>query len=226
MDNADNKNLIEQNLPWLRNLNIPILLTTRADIANIDKKDVDVLEEPYAIQLFELFCPDRFNKKEIKSLIQTLYRHTLLIEICAKTLYNDDGLDISDIITSAQNNKLDILHVNNIMVERDNTTHNSVADFLFSIFKLSSLSDAEKLILSYFSVLLNRDYSLTLLETWFVFPTDFKNPLKLSTLLTGLVQKGWLQGKRIEIKDKKLPCLSMSYFIKTCYFSTVKNEYG
>lgn len=222
LDNADDKNLIEQNLPWLRSLNIPILITTRADIVNIDKKDVEVLEEPYAIQLFKLFCPDRFHEKEIKSLIQTLYGHTLLIEICAKTLYNDDGLDISDIITAAQNNKLDILHVNNIMVERDNTTHNSVANFLFSIFQLSFLSAAEQLILSYFSVLLNRDYSLTLLETWFVFPADFENPPKLSTLLTGLVQKGWLQRKYIEVDNKKQPAYACHILLRHVIFQQLK----
>ncbi len=222
LDNADDKNLIEQNLPWLRSLNIPILLTTRADIVNIDKIEVEILEKPYAIQLFELFCPDRFNENEIKSLIQTLYGHTLLIEICAKTLYNDDGLDISNIITAAQNNKLDLLHVNNIMIERDNTTHNSVVAFLFSIFKLSSLSDAEQLILSYFSVLLNRDYPLSLLETWFVFPPDFKNSPKLSTLLTGLVQKGWIQRKYIEIEDKKLPVYQCHILLRHVIFQQLQ----
>ena len=178
---------------------------------------------------FLVFYRSPFREKEARILLQTLQYHTLLIELCAKTLQNDADITISQLITAAQDNKLDILNTENIILRNDLYIAEPIKNFLLAIFAISELSAAERQVLMYFSLLLNKEYALETLKIWFIFPADFENPFrltnnilklfykflhfifsffyqnkempKLSIILSSLTQKGWLH-ENIVIKEE------------------------
>ena len=177
-----------QSLEQIRNYlptqpNWHILVTSREELEGFEPKQLDFLGGEDAIDLFKHYYPNsKFTDTEIKELVQSIERHTLTIEILAKTAkiqhFNFVQLKnalAADSLSGAKLNRSD-----NKPIER-------VTTYLSSIFSMSRLNEEE----------------IFLLKQFCCFPKDFiaynnltelLDPISenFATILNTLAQKGWI----------------------------------
>lgn len=84
----------------------------------------------------------------------------------------------------------------------------------FQVSEINSFSAAEQLVLLYFSLLLDKAYSVETLENWFIFPKEFENTLPLRIILANIEEKGWINREEISTEKGTFLAYSCERFVR------------
>lgn len=185
--------------------NWKVLVTSREQLLGFDNYLLGELSNIDALDLFfyhyKVEGRNENNEKLLATVFNEIEYNTLLIELLAKTgqsrrLFIDE---IAEIIKKKALIFLESIEIDSfIQFQRaDNQRIKKVFTFLVGIFEISSLSNYEKVILSYFSVMSNKPLPFFAkdnregLNTFFQ-SIDFSKRVRLSKAINNLSKKGWL----------------------------------
>ncbi len=192
IDNLQEDNFVNlSKLPLSKNCQI--LATTRMNLTNSFVKLIKIkcLDFVAAKLLFSKFYSGNFEDEELDKLLNPIYYHTLTIELLAKTLETNFSINnLSQLInylkeTSISNENWQI----SIKSEYDNETIN-LKNHLLKAFDLVALSDYEKEILYYFSILPPLQFSGNELKN--IFSINEQNNIFFIEAINMLEKKGWI----------------------------------
>ena len=163
-----------------------ILVTSREKIDKFDLKELDFLSEDEAVELFlRHYTHIDIPKSDIKDLVHTVDRHTLTIEILAKTAQRQR----TKIALLKQAIQKDLKA--NTYIPHSGKKIERVTSYISSIFNLSKLSDDEVGLLKQFVCLPAVFHEYHLLKDLIQAANDDGEDT-FSERLEALVEKGWL----------------------------------
>jgi len=163
-----------------------ILVTSREKIDKFDFKELDFLSEDEAAELFlRHYTHNDIPKSDIKDLVHTVDRHTLTIEILAKTAQRQR----TEIASLKQAIQKDLKA--NIYIPHSGNKIERVTSYISSIFNLSKLSEDEVGLLKQFVCLPAVFHEYHLLKELIQSANDDGEDT-FSERLEALVEKGWL----------------------------------
>ncbi|OOQ57394.1 tetratricopeptide repeat protein [Mucilaginibacter pedocola] len=196
IDNAgENINYYRETLPTPPGWHI--LITSRTNLLDFESFFLGTLSETNAIILFSRWYNEE-SDDQIKSLLEVVGYHTLMIELLAKTLRSSVGLlNINTLIEKLDSKDLS----DEILQDKVSTTHNPQEDIIINhlliAFKIANLNGDEISVLKCFYFLPPEFYSIPKILDYFKKQNDypFINAIK------SLYHKGWLQfdGKAFQM---------------------------
>ncbi|NTU41557.1 MAG: ATP-binding protein [Nitrospirales bacterium] len=163
-----------------------ILITSRKKIERFDLKELDLLSEDAAVELFLThYTRGKISDKEIRGLVTAVDLHTLTIEILAKTAQLQ-RTELSRLKTAIEDDlKANVyIHHKGKKIER-------VTSYLCSIFSLTELSETDMWVLKQFASLPPEFHRYELLQDLIPVQTISEDKT-LAELLRDLAGKGWL----------------------------------
>ena len=230
LDNADSYQDIDRNFAFLRKTNCTILITSRNHIQGTTEIGIEKVSLPAAKIMFLAYNPTLYPPEKIENLLKNIDCHTLLIELCAKQLYEGADINIDALITAAAQYDFSVLTASHIALSDDTYIETALDKFILYLFRPDTLTENEQQILRYFSLLRNVEYPLDKLVQWFTdntpkiitsikYPTIFHEwfdkfiairskktntnvSINIPETLYNLSQRGWLQ-KNIFIDNNK-----------------------
>ena len=195
LDNADSYQDIDRNLAFLRKTNCTILITSRNYIGETIEIIIEKVSLSAAKTMFAAYNPTPYPTEKVKSLLQNIDCHTLLIELCAKQLYEGADINIDELITAAAQYDFSVLTASHIALSDDTYIETALDKFILYLFRPNTLTENEQQVLKYFSLLRNIEYPLDKLVQWFTNSDDTSFTEKLTTNLKSLSKQGWLQAQ-------------------------------
>lgn len=200
LDNSNNPEEIIEYQHKLASLkNWKILLTSRANLEDINSLNVNNLSQNEAKELFLKYYKLNIEKSERGNLFKLLNHidyHTLLIELVAK-VGNKKKFSITQLYEILKENdfKDDKLQ-RKIQIGLHAETTNSpkiakIKHYILSLFDFENLKEEEKQILRYFSILPSQNISLEQLKEFLQISEENENDFE--DLLDELMQNGFLQ---------------------------------
>ena len=161
-----------------------LLVTSRVEIMGLFRHQLDFLNEEQAIALFKKHYPyQHLTEDDIKALVAMVDRHTLAVEVLAKTA----AAQRYDLSTLKEAFDKDIK--SNIKVQHG--TVEKIGTYLRSMFNLSKLNAEEIWVMKQFTCLPSEYNSSNLLFELIVDEEGIHAAAFFETL-HGLFQKGWL----------------------------------
>lgn len=187
-----------------------IILTSREKIGDIRNFNLDVLSPDDAQELFFKYCTIIEDKKAIKTLLQKIEYHTLLIEVLAKTAQKRN-LSIDNLKSFIDNNlkaNIKTAHSNYQKIEK-------ITTYLLSIFSFEKINIEEKNALVLMACLPSRFYAREKIKDLMGTESSEKQSLTIESL-EELSEKGWIQRIKIDksISYKVHPIIADVVFIK------------
>jgi tetratricopeptide (TPR) repeat protein len=194
IDNADTLDDLENAyFSWLRRYpQVHILITSRVNFPDINQVAVDVLEPADAKQLFLEHYPAHQSHEDelLEQILEAVGYNTLVIELLAKNLSNfNDELEqeysLKNLLEDVTESLLKLSKSEKIRTDYK-LQHASTEEIIEAMYDISTLSEAEKSLLSVFAALpaINIPYR------------DLKELLtdknKLNKTAKSLAQKGWI----------------------------------
>jgi len=159
-----------------------ILVTSRHEIRHFEVKELGFLSKSEAVELFfQHYQLGKISETAAQSIMQSVDRHTLTIEILAKTAQRRRS-KIEDLLEAIQKD----LKVH-VYVRHSTTKIDRVTSYLNTIFRLNQLEEAEIHLLQQFCGLPSEFHSYDLLEE--LLDTNDEN---FPDTLADLCAKGWL----------------------------------
>ncbi len=219
IDNANNKDQLEQCAELFKGSGWKFLITTRTqpDKFRLATIDVNELLMPEAASLFlHYYAPLAADQNELTGLLNHIHRHTLLTELLAKVgikkgltvLRLSEILKEQDRLLKAMNNdkiksKIDIgEHATATgMLEYDTLHH-----YILSLFEPEKLNDEHITMVRFFSVLPSDDISIAHLKILWRVSEPVENTFDDN--LDYLKQWGWLSGKHKQQTDHRTQTLT------------------
>jgi len=127
-----------------------LLVTSRERIPRFHFMDLDFLSEDQAIELFEKYNRDNFSRVQVREIVNNVERHTLTIEILAKSARRNrwDMENVQNALSLDATAGIDVAHNKN-KIER-------IKSYLSSIFDISNLNSYETYLLKQFTALPNQ----------------------------------------------------------------------
>jgi len=183
-------------------LSFQILVTTRFKITGMCYYPIKEIESLEALtEFFHAHAPQSKNSiKAVQEIIKEVYNHTLTVEMSAKTMVAS-GLTAEQLLQILQHDKLLLESTNEIRIKKDSQMKKErLLHHLESLFKMQSLFENEKDILSYMLIMpkkgINKDY--------------FRKYCKLDdcNVINKLVEYGWIQ------EEIKTSYISLHPFLK------------
>ncbi len=198
LDNANDKKDLQENYFQLQSLNNwKVLMTSRAKIDNINILEIEHLDLESAKKLFEKHFLKKIAKNEEKNFLELLKHidyHTLMIELIAKA-GNKKSLEIAEIlqilkVSDFKDDKLQRKIGIGLHAEMTNKEKEcKMKDYILSLFNFEQLTDEEKKILRYFSILPNDFIEIEKLKAFF----QIKDENDFEHTIENLVSSGYLQ---------------------------------
>ena len=201
LDNFDCLPEQEELFQEFLNLSFKLLVTTRNKLNEVPcylVKEIAQMEDLKAI--FYTYAPQIDEKQEIlEELIEMVYRHTLTVEIIAKTS-KAVSLKPSKLLEELKNDRLHFSSENKIRVQKDTVIQNAVPrEHIIRLFQLQNLSAQKQSLLQHLLLIPRWGISKDLFGKWLDIPT-FND-------INELIDYGWIQE---EIETSKI---SMHPFI-------------
>ena len=163
-----------------------ILVTSRERIAKFDLKELDFLSESEATDLFlRHYTRGNISEKEIQELVATVDRHTLTIEILAKTAQLQ-RVEM-DTLKHAINDDLKA----GVYIDHKGDKIERVTSYLCSIFSMAKLTEDEIWLLKQF-VCLPAEFQRYELLKALIQPEEYQKEDRYSETMETLIEKGWL----------------------------------
>ncbi len=194
IDNAEQSlNLFIDELPTQPHWHL--LVTSREEIDNLHTKQLDFLSEPKAIELFKKhYTHQALTDEQIKGLVQMVDRHTLTIEILAKSA-EVLRYDIGTLKKAMEADLEANLNVRHNRKRGERTEITKIASYLGTVFNMSALTEAEVWLMKQFVCLPSEFHTYALVKDLLIDQEgDYKDVF--AKTLTALAGKGWLLQKK------------------------------
>ena len=165
-----------------------LLVTSREDIQGFCLKTLDFLSLDKAVELFKKhYTHKKLKEDEVTEVVKMVDRHTLTVEILAKTAeelrYDIDTLKIA--IANDLKASIDVAH------NKKYAGINKITSYLGTIFNLSKLTESEVWLMKQFACLPSEFHSYELLNDLLTDKDDVGSAVFIAAL-NSLAQKGWL----------------------------------
>ena len=187
LDNFDTVPEQEQLFYEFLNLPFQLLVTTRSHIEDVNVYPINEIESTSELlQLFYEYAP-KSSKKEaaVKEIIEEVYRHTLAVEMAAKTLAASD-MEPENLLTALREEGLFLSNPNKIKVVKDDEMKRErLYRHIQTLFKLQKLSEEKRYILMHMVLVSERGIAKRLFHEWL--QTDDFNTTN------DLIDYGWIQ---------------------------------
>ncbi|MEZ5083804.1 MAG: NB-ARC domain-containing protein [Bacteroidales bacterium] len=207
IDNANELNDLEQNyLALKRCSNLHLMLTTRiTKFDDVHCFKVEGLSEPFAIELFKKHYPNHYNEEDelLKEIIKNIDNNTLIIELLAKNLRELNMLEsqynLRQLADDLHQSLLKLSKSQKISTSYQANSHKlrveKPEDIVMAMYDFTELNEAEKQMISVFTLLPNEAISFDFLKQ--SFPDQ-----DIKTNLLSIAQKGWVDFNNKEMLFK------------------------
>ena len=184
IDNATQS--IEKHLDQLPHPKWNLLITSREKIGDLKIMPLGFLALEDAILLFKKYCTTITEVTLIKEIVEAFDRHTLTIEIIAKTAQKQhyDAKKLKAAFKDNLNANIKTSHKKEVTIEK-------IMDYIASIFDLSTLTENEVWLMKQFVCLPPNFHTYDLLVE-FIKPKASNRETIFSETLHNLVAYGWL----------------------------------
>jgi tetratricopeptide (TPR) repeat protein len=163
-----------------------ILVTSRERIAHFDLKELDFLSETDAIALFKKhYALSKISDHEILELVKAVDKHTLTIEILAKTA-QEQRTPLSRLKKAIEDDLQ-----SGVYIRHKGSEIERVTSYLSSIFSLSQLSPEEIRLMQLMACLPPEYHHFVDLLSWIHADDTLEEDL-MAIVINKLVSKGWL----------------------------------
>ncbi len=198
IDNFDNpssedKAKVKEFLP-----NFKILITSRDKIDSINTISIEKLNDDEAIRLFEKHCEKAYDKEQLKTLLNHIDNHSLLIELIAKAIQKSNLNSLDLIYKKFQDKNLQEIKTKIELKDKSDL----IIAHIKALFNLNSLTENQILILKKFAVLPSVEISFDDLIKMFDIQKD--NLSEFENDLNELVSKGWINQNNSNYKTHQL----------------------
>jgi tetratricopeptide (TPR) repeat protein len=173
--------------------NWKILITSYETIPYAKEYPLDYLSTEKAIELFQKFCPDKGNTTDVQKLVELLMKHTLTIELMAKTLESSRIKTVSELYEILSKHDFEHKALSQKKVDSDHSQADIIAfAYICQIFDLSELEKEESSLYVLKNFYFIPDFidkeefsSMIKTESWDEFTIDAE--------IENLYKKGWLE---------------------------------
>ncbi len=204
IDNANNPDNIMQNLTALKQTHWKILLISRAEVEIMNTLTLNNLPHEDALALFSHYYSFEIDTLKVEQLLLNIDYHTLLIEFTAKILKHNPTINIEKLleITEKHDFTNELFNTISFYTDSQSLTHQTPkkikpATYLLELFPLISLSEDEKQVLLYFSVLPSEWIEINALISLFTIHKKEIITPKFIQILNNLQEKGWIQKNNV-----------------------------
>lgn len=226
----DNFNLLleeDELLQDFLSLSFQLLVTTRSNVreyVSYEVKEIESIED--LKNLFYAYAPAGKNSPDVvHNIIEEVYRHTLTVEIAAKTL-SATGLTTEELLESLKEDRLNLSNPNKIRIQKDTRIKKATPkEHLTRLFQLQDLPEEYLTLLQHIRLMPDSGIPKRLFCKWMQ-TTDFN-------IINDLISYGWIQEdeetNRISIHpflNEVLEITDHPSFLKCQQFiENVGNEY-
>jgi len=169
-----------------------LLVTSRQKIIGLFIKELDFLSQDETIKLFKKhYTHKKLSDSHIKEVVKMVDRHTLTVEILAKTA-EELRYDIDKLQNAIKN---DLKANLNVAHNRKHSQIEKISSYLGTVFNLSNLNEAEIWLMKQFVCLPSEFHKYELLEEILIKDND-PDGIVFAESLNNLVRKGWLLQKK------------------------------
>lgn len=187
LDNFDSVPEDEEMFHTFLSMSFQILATTRSHIANTACYKVNEIGNIEDLkQLFFAYAPSTKQHPEITAeIIEEVYRHTLTVELAAKTL-TASGMEASDFLKALRTEGLSLSNPNKVILTKDDVSHKQrLYQHIQTLFQIQGLSPDALDTLRNMVLMPGNGISKVLFHTW-------QRKLDWNTT-NDLVEYGWIQ---------------------------------
>ena len=187
LDNFDSVPEDEEMFHTFLSMHFQILATTRSHIADTACYKVNEIENIEDLkQLFFAYAPSAKQHPKITAeIIEEVYRHTLTVELTAKTL-TASGMETSDFLQTLRTEGLSLSNPNKVILTKDNVSHKQrLYQHIQTLFQIQDLSPDALDTLRNMVLMPGKGISKVLFHTW-------QGKLDWNTA-NDLVEYGWIQ---------------------------------
>lgn len=206
-------------LAYLKTLSCQIVATSRSqDYQQFQPININSLSEGECINLFSKHSKIAVieNNSIIKEIINLAGRHTLTIELLAKTAYRQQYTP-AELLDKLQTNKFNIN--TKIRYDKDlNSAYENIDTALGRLFAISGLTEQQQKILYHLSLMDSQDTSFDILAKWLG-----TIHIKDKSILMDLVSSGWLQNA--SIKNDNIKYYSLHQVVSHAFVTHFRSIY-
>lgn len=187
LDNFDSVPEDEEMFHTFLSMHFQILATTRSHIADAVCYKVNEIENIEDLkQLFFAYASSAKQHPEITAdIIEEVYRHTLTVELAAKTL-TASGMEASDFLQALRTEGLSLSNPNKVILTKDNVSHKQrLYQHIQTLFQIQGLSPDALDTLRNMVLMPGKGISKVLFHTW-----QGKQDWNTTN---DLVEYGWIQ---------------------------------
>lgn len=191
----------DERLQEFAELSFRLLVTTRSRTDDYSCYPVKEITSMDALQqIFFAYMPAGKQKPDVISqIIETVYRHTLTVEMAAKTMKAAD-LEAEELLAALQNDHLYLSSPNKVRVQKDARIKTATPkDHLARLFQLQQLSDQNQATLQHLRLMPESGIPKRLFRKWM----EMKDLNAINTL----IDYGWIQ------EDVNTNCISIHPFL-------------
>jgi hypothetical protein len=165
---------------------------SREKITDFETLALDVLSETEAMELFRLHAGEKaIDENELRDLLETVGRHTLMVELLAKNYRQNKMLrSIADFAGKIAERKIDDQVLQRLVRVAYNDNEVRLYTHLLRVFDLGKLDDKALHLLKQIAVLPAEPLPIAL-----ILATKHEEQDVYSEVLEGLEQKGWVSFK-------------------------------
>lgn len=188
IDNYDQSILAYRNkLP--NTSNWKVLVTGRSEVAGLKNVPLNSLSKEEAKSLFKKFCSKDVDEDLLDKFLKEIDRHTLMIEIAAKTLDGSNFVTLADLYEKLTKGKLDDSELDYSIGTEYSSVEAKLIDQLLCLFDIRILDQNEIKILKTWYYLRPNSYTVEEINNFTVLPLEDG---KLKSQLTKLSRNGWI----------------------------------
>ena len=166
-----------------------ILFTTRYNLSRLGMTSYEVKElaEPELLDIVNTFYPVQGKVKAIKKLIREVRRHTLTVELIARTLSAEKGRILpDDLLAIISDSRIKSEKTARVMSNKDrNYDYRNIYGHIRALFRLNQLDEAGKITLVHALFFPEEGFNKTMFE-------NIETPDHISSLNKVLIPRGWV----------------------------------
>ena len=191
LDNFDNLPEKDDLFNEFLSLSFKLIVTTRnviEDVTNYQVKDIEA--EGKLEELFYIHAPKSKEESDtVKEIIDEVYRHTLTVELAAKTMRATDML-AEELLSALKRERLKLSNPNKVRVTKDEKTRKEcLYQHISILFQLQALSKKQCNTLGHLLLIPGAGIESKLFHKW-LDTNDFN-------CVNELIDYGWIQSDRI-----------------------------
>ena len=210
IDNVDSLKADDKTIALAMGLDCHVLMTSRCKLSNDHGLNIGFLEPSDCKKLFTKYYKKAYTDEQLNQIVKIAGSHTMTIELMAKTAQVTDE-DLTAFLSILNEAGFNLEGIKEKVDTEWDGTEALLKNHMLKVFKISSLSKQERIILKRLSLFVAFPVSIA----------HIKNILELSDVkhINRLITKGWLQ------EDEKTATIEMHGIIRAMAKDKYKPKY-